>query len=259
MVWRVVFLAVAAAGVAASNPALDLLWCNATTRKQVKNVPKASPLQFCTRNQDQRCCLPIHDTQISSTYFSLMDTGRICKQGQNMASEYLKSVFCAACRPTSNQYLSDAIDVAYFSQPTFKICRDLAVAAGPSRFADCGFVYVGDRQDTCKPSIAVAPNVVFPGCTQGQHICYGNNGLYSSTWYCSNSPCGVDTPAGFRDAPCSGDTCTDYFMFFNDNRGGKPIFFEGSAAEIVDPSQCPPSNPACCLPSDIPFSSDETM
>ncbi|ETV99186.1 hypothetical protein H310_07980 [Aphanomyces invadans] len=255
---RVVFCVLAAAAAAVTtDKANDELWCNATISKRVMDVPTTSPLQFCTRNQDARCCLPIHDTEISTTYFALMEAGRNCRQGHNMAAEYLKSIFCAACRPTSSTYLSNPINVAFFSGQTFKICRDLAVEAAPIHFADCGFVYVGDRQDNCKPSVAIAPKVVFPGCKEGQHVCYGDQGRYTSAWYCSSNPCGSDTPAGFRDVPCSGETCSDTLMFFNDNRGGKPVFFEGSAVEIIDQALCPPSNPACCLPSDIPIYEDE--
>ncbi|KAF0719367.1 Aste57867_1088 [Aphanomyces stellatus] len=233
-------------------PSVDNLACAATMgHRLVKDVSSSRPLEFCTLYGGARCCLPMHDRQIEATFYGLVTMGKICNRAVTPASVYLKSIFCAACRPTISLFVSPPIDRLFFTHPTLKVCRALALNASPRNFTSCGLTYVGDRTNKCLPTVGIAPNVIFPTCTDGQYVCYGNKGHYTKQWYCSATRCGADTPPGFNDRACQGDKCMDYFMFLNDNRAAKPVFFEAFPVEVITPDQCPPDRPFCCLDKDI--------
>ncbi|KDO23537.1 hypothetical protein SPRG_10730 [Saprolegnia parasitica CBS 223.65] len=205
-------------------------------------------MSFCTAFTNGRCCIPIHDEYIKDTFYSILSAGSICAAAPNAALVTLKAIQCTACNPAVSLYLSTPRNVSFFSAPqTLKVCAAAAAAVSPHRFNDCGLVYIGSRNSICLPNIPIAPSIVFPGCDDGDHVCYSTTkGDYSPIWYCSKTPCGVDTPLGFRDVACHGPSCTASFQFLNDNRGAKPPFFEMFPVEIIDETSCDDAA-ICCV------------
>ncbi|OQR82049.1 hypothetical protein THRCLA_11181 [Thraustotheca clavata] len=223
--------------------------CSVTLGGPVSQTSTAGTMSFCTAFPQERCCLPVHDEYVKSTFYALLDSGYICASATNTAIAHLQTMFCLACDPSMSLYLTPPRNTTFFSAPqTLKVCRALADAVSPYYFSDCGLTYAGDRNNLCIPKTAISPNMVFPGCSEGQNICYSTTqGYYSPIWYCSSSPCGPDTPFGLNDIPCSGPTCTPAFQFLNDNRAAKPPFFEPFAVEIIDESTCAPGESSCCM------------
>lgn len=181
-----------------------------------------------------------HDADISNKFLALIEAGPACEKFQNLAKRYLSFVFCYACDPDEPTHFTTPVDTHFFntSFKTVKICTSVARHMAPELFADCGLLLPDSRESICSPNSPVVPHKVWTGCKDQQHICQDQT---TSTWYCSNSKCGVaQTPIGFNDVPCNASrhTCDGVFMFLNDNRAAKPPNYEQYPVEIIDKQLC---------------------
>ncbi|OQR97733.1 hypothetical protein ACHHYP_10060 [Achlya hypogyna] len=237
----------AAGLVAASTTPSDFsnLICSVTHGGLVSSTHLSGILSFCTAFSSSRCCLPVHDEYVKSTFYAIFNAGQICGSAMNSAVAILHSLHCAACNPAVSLYLSPPKDnVLFTTAQSLKVCSSLALLSDVQ--------YTDSTQQSAPSSfpevlIVIAPAVVFPGCEEGKYVCYSSSkGAYSPVWYCSDSPCGVDTPVGLKDVKCRGHSCSAAFQFLNDNSSGKPPFFEGYPVEIIDDSTCAGID-YCCI------------
>ncbi|OQR97800.1 hypothetical protein ACHHYP_10048 [Achlya hypogyna] len=212
------------------------------------------PLVFCQTTGD-RCCLPAHDQAILTDFLLLLNTGTFamrcvaiaslgsgasCAETLNPAKTSLARVMCAACNPSSPQYLSVPTSATFFSAPqTFKVCARLAAAVAPVNFDECGISQPAYRGSICSPNNAVS-STTWAACSDGAYVCQNAS---SQAFYCNTTPCtSNDVPAGFANVPCATaeGTCGSAFLFLNDNGGAKPVLFEKFPVEIV-----PAGNDSC--------------
>jgi hypothetical protein len=201
---------------------------------------------FCNWYREQSCCLPAHDADIQGKFQALIDAGDACAKFQNPAKRFLAVAFCLACDPRQPSFVSAPANSHFFnaSQETVKICASVARRVTPALFGDCGLTVPDDRESVCSPNSPVVPDVEWPDCVDGQHVCQDAS---SKSWLCSADPCGAaNTPPGFLDTPCNTNehTCGGVLMFLNDNRAAKPPGMEDYAVEIIDEQACIAENAA---------------